>query len=544
MALSVTLNGTNVTVADATTGWSSATITAPELWEVEVFHQGGGSIGFQASSKDGYGAFTYGGTAFDFTASGNAEGQHIFYWVNITMPGTVEALATGGLYLIAGSSSTNYKKFLIAAKDYKEVMEKGFARFVLDPTKTATETVGTPDMTAVTFFGVWIDTDEAARIDQLFIDRIDVAHGITVSGTSSDFWNDLALGDVGLNAGVRDNMFGVCQKYNDTFYLYGQVKIEQGAAANTVVSDSGKTIKFVSQQYYNGTAWVDMVADGFFKIELVDNASYATQFTDGVAVGTAGGRSGSSIAGSLLHDTLFDASAMTHVSSFAKLYATQLSNMRSGVVLHSNANSLFYGGAVIASGQMVPGIAKLRNMIIAETSDLDAALLWNDSIDIQLCQFIANSLGAAVEHPGSAGSPYGYSDLVFTGNTYDGLNTAGADIIVNNTGASNAALDEGANTITYNSAAPVTITVKDSETDALIQSANVRLMKDSDKSIIMNEGTNASGVASETFTGSTPVDVVGWVRQMDLSGIDYVQQDISGQITSSGFTLTVKLKPI
>ena len=462
MALTVTFNGTNVTTADSVTDWDNITITAPELWEVEVLHQGGGSIGFQASSKDGLGCYEMPTGSFNFSTT--HAGQHVFMWVNVTMPGTVEALATGGLYLVVGSSQTAYKKFLVAAKDYKEVMEKGFARFVFDPTKTATETVGTPDMTAITLFGVWIDTDETARIDQLFIDRIDVGWGLTVSGTSTDFWNDLALGDIGLNAGIRDNMFGGCQKYNDVFFLYGQLNIEQGASANTVISDSAKTVKFVSQQYYNGSAWVDLIADDFFKIEFNDDATYATQVTDGVAVGSDAGRSGSSISGSILHDTEFDVSLLTNASSFVKLYATALLNMRSGITFHSDVDSLFYSGSITASGQFDPKIAKMRNLIIAETTDIDSALLWNENIDIQDCSFIANTVGAAIEMPSAAGTPYSYTTLFFSGNTYDVLNSSGSAITVNKLSGADPSTYEGS-TVTFSATYAHTITGLEQNTE-------------------------------------------------------------------------------
>lgn len=441
MALTVAFNGTNVTTADTTADWDNDTITAAEAWMVEVVHQGAGCIGFQASSKDGHGVYVMPTGSFNFVTT--HLGQHVYIWINITMPGTIEALATGGLYLCVGSSVNDYKKFLISAKDYKEVMEKGFARYVLDPTKAATETVGTPDMTAVTVFGAWIDTDEAARIDQLFIDRIDVGFGLEISGTSTNLWEDIYAAEIDEVGGERVNMWGVVQKYNDVFYLYGQIKIKQGAAADTVISDAGKTVKFVSQQYYDGAAWVDMVSDSFFKIEFEDDASYATQFTDGILVGADAGRSGSSISGSLLHDTSFETVLLTNAASFLKMYSTQLVNFRGGIVYHDDVDSLFYGGTILGSGQFSSGAAVLRNMVFAETSDLDAALLWGSTIDIEKSQFIANTIGAAIEIPAAITADQTLIDLVFSGNTFDlywkGLS---GTLTVNNSGSSNAVSKE------------------------------------------------------------------------------------------------------
>ena len=534
MALAVTFNGINITTADSTTGWDNDTITAAEAWTVEVVHQGSACIGFQASSKDGSGLYEY-GTPLNFNTT--YAGQHVFFWVNCTMPGTVEALATGGLYLVVGSSLTDYKKFLIAAKDFKEVMEKGFARYVLDPSKTATETVGSPDMTAITTFGCWIDTDEAARIDQLFIDRIDVGYGLKVTGTSTDLWNDIVAGDIGLNGSVRDNMFGVAQKYNDVFYLYGQVQIgDDSGALATTVSDSGKTIKFVSQQYYDGTsAWVDMVADDFFKIELVDNATNPTEFTDGVAVGTDAGRSGSAISGSLLHDTAFNANAMTNASSFLKMYATQLTNMRTGILFHDDGDSLFFGGSIVSSGQFDPGAAQIRNLIFAETTDLDSALLWNESINIQKSQFIANTVGAAIQMPSAAGTPYDFTALLFSGNTDDVYNSSGSTIDVNKGGGSDPSSYEGT-LVNFLNTVSVTI-----EAAVSLVGAEVRIY-DLDNSPAGSLGTELSGIESHTtatyiYSGSGSNLI--WIQIM-LSG--YVEFGQSFTMPSSDGTFTALLQ--
>lgn len=540
MALTVSFNGTNVNNADTTTDWDAITITAPEAWTVEVVHQGLASIGFQASSKDGMGLYES-LTSYNFNTT--YLGQHIFMWVNCTMPGTMEALATGGLYLVVGSSQSDYKKYLIAAKDYKEVMEKGFARFVFDPSKTATETIGTPDMTAITVFGVWIDTDEAARIDQLFIDRIDVGYGLTVTGTSTDFWNELAIADIGLNAGVRDNMYGICQYYNGVYFIYGQIKIgDDSGTLSTAISDSGKTIKFVSQEYYNGTAWVDLISDSFFKIDVVDNATGSTQVTDGVAVGTDAGRSGSSITGSTLHDTAFNSNALTNSSSFVKLYSTKLTDMRAGIPFHNNSGSLFYGGSVVASGQFAPGAAVVRNMVIAETTDLDASVLWNESINVQKTSFIANTLGAAIEHPSAVGTPYGYTNLTFSGNTNDVYNSSGSAITINLTD-SDASSYEGT-TVTFVNSVNLNITGIELNSKVYIYDTNGTVGDQTDDTLLTSTGTTSlvsDGEGKYKFVYSYNAGVLnGTTTTIKILNTSYEVLRLSHTLDSTGGTIPVQ----
>lgn len=540
MALTVTFNGTNVTLADSITNWDNDTITAPEAWTTEVVHQGAACIGFQASSKDGHGVYEMPTGSFDFTPStGTHAGQHVFIWINVTMPGTVEALSTGGLYVVIGSSLTAYKKFLIAAKDYKEVMEKGFARFVIDPSKTPTETVGSPNMAAVTVFGAWIDTDEAARIDQLFIDRIDVGWGLQITGTSSDFWNDVYAEEITETAGERDNMWGVVQKYQDIFFIYGQILIKNAAAADTVVSDSGKTIKFVSQQYYDGTSsWVDCVADDFFKIEFEDSASYKVEFTDGVSVGSDSGRAGSSFGGSNLHDTAFDADTSfgNNAASFVKLYATQLNDFRAGILFHDDADSLFYAGAINRSGQFDPGRAVMRNLIIAETTNVDAAMLWNENINVQKINYIANTVGAAIEMPSNAGTPYTFTSLYFSGNTNDVYNSSGNSITVQKAGGSNPVNSEGS-AVSFQASSTIFIRVQD-ESKADVAGAYVYINDDDSGAAEVNTTSDVNGEVSDSYSGAASTATLRVRKYGYYPVVDEV--DLSADINR---TITLRAHP-
>jgi hypothetical protein len=60
----------------------------------------------------------------------------------------------------------------------------------------------------------------------------------------------------------------------------------------------------------------------------------------------------------------------------------------------------------------------------------------------------------------------------------------------------------------------------------------------------MSTSTNASGLASVSYTYTVDEDVNGWARQFDITATDYVQKDIGGTITDSGLSLTVRLDPI
>ena len=91
----------------------------------------------------------------------------------------------------------------------------------------------------------------------------------------------------------------------------------------------------------------------------------------------------------------------------------------------------------------------------------------------------------------------------------------------------------------------VAVTVLSDDTGLPLTDARVQLYDTADYTTeIMNEAVNGSGVASISMSYTADIDVEGWVREMSISGIDYTPKDISGTITSAGFSLTVRLVPL
>jgi len=94
--------------------------------------------------------------------------------------------------------------------------------------------------------------------------------------------------------------------------------------------------------------------------------------------------------------------------------------------------------------------------------------------------------------------------------------------------------------------APVTvlITVFDAGTGLPIENANVWMEKESDQTNLLSDSTDVNGEVTFQHTYTADLDIVGWARQMDTIGVDYVQANYSGTITDSGFTLNIKLTPL
>ena len=167
--------------------------------------------------------------------------------------------------------------------------------------------------------------------------------------------------------------------------------------------------------------------------------------------------------------------------------------------------------------------------------------MWNESIDILDCSFIANTLGAAIEHPSSVGTPYDYNALSFSGNTFDVLNSSGAAITINTTNGTNASTSEGS-AVTFAGSVPVTVTVVDSAQNP-IEGATVYLLTTTGAVVVLNGLTNASGVISGTFSGTTPVAIDSTVSGVKYgsSPIPYTYFTLGGSITTSGYSQTAIL---
>ena len=141
----------------------------------------------------------------------------------------------------------------------------------------------------------------------------------------------------------------------------------------------------------------------------------------------------------------------------------------------------------------------------------------------------------------------GYSTTV-NGNKAIRVNVAsGQTYTINVTGgnlAANLVYNSGPGTLVVQNAVTIELTVLDDTSGLGILDARVQLYLTSDYSTsILNGGTNASGYISTTYAYAGDEAIEGWVRQFDLAGTDYIQKNVSGTITSNGFSLTVRLEP-
>jgi hypothetical protein len=110
-----------------------------------------------------------------------------------------------------------------------------------------------------------------------------------------------------------------------------------------------------------------------------------------------------------------------------------------GVALVGEARSCTFDG----NGQINAGTTLMRKNSYSGFTGTTGALLWNGSINVEDCSFTGNN--RAIQHP--ATGTFNYTNLNFSGNTYDVNNTSNGLVTINIAGGSNpSVLNAGSST--------------------------------------------------------------------------------------------------
>tara|TARA_R110000772_G_C13310282_1_gene440273 strand:+ start:8430 stop:10364 length:1935 start_codon:yes stop_codon:yes gene_type:complete len=498
----------------------------------DVFLFNGASIGGKYASKSGVQQFDLGaGNELDFTAgSGTEDGQMLYIWISMTALGTLDTLANFGLCIRFSSdspSTTNYIDYLIAGNDDKNGWTGGFKCFVVDPTLTPSRLSGTQSsiIASVRCIGVWIDTSTSARADSIFIDQMAVGSGIRVTGTSTTAISDMVTycTDYTVN-----RAWGMWQEREGIFFSYGKTIIGDAASQTAAVSfeDTGAVVQFGLSEYYETGAWKSSMGTAAHGIVIEDHASWTTTFTDGVAVGTDG-RSGSLFRGNTQQDVSMDLYGGSNAASVTALYSTAIKDCTGVLNSGDDAQHLFYGATFEGCAQFDPvGAPVLRNCNFISTVSTTGALLWNDSIDIQICNFLANTLGEGTEHTSTTG------DAVGTVTTFDGLG-----VVLHDTAAS-FLTTAAVNDIVFNE-------TDGSDAKVLSVDSNIQLTTDS-----LTGGTDDQFGVSDAYSVVTPItytDLVFTNNTSDITnakagsnGLAITKSGTSNPITSTGVNVDIR----
>ena len=184
------------------------------------------------------------------------------------------------------------------------------------------------------------------------------------------------------------------------------------------------------------------------------------------------------------------------------------------------ANHVFSNNTVTNCGTFDPGEVSIRNCTfsnVTTAASLSAALIWNSNADVTDCSFINNawspSGAAGIVHTDSVSASVTYSNLQFSGNDYDILWLGTGTLTVQATNGANPTTYYAPNggTVSIQNAINLTIHVVDTNGND-IRNATCYI-EDTSKNVLMNEFSNSSGIATETYNYAGDKDIIAKVRK-------------------------------
>lgn len=306
MTVSVAFDGTVIDTADAVT-WVGVKITTgggfAQPTAADAAYEGLNNITLRSDNKRVY-AYIDSGTTYDFTTGSTGSGavkvpNQLFYiWVNFLPSPLLNTQAGGGLGVFMesrGSSATTYSLWYFEGRD---TYTGGWIRLCVDPNKTPSATTsgaGGFDPGAVAHFGAFAHNNVgSAKYDNFVIDQCAVGKGLIVTGTSTLGLAEELIADEIAN---RHGVVTALNKSGTAAQVLGKITLgDSVGTAVTNIVDSDSKFFAAEPKYYQGTLQASCPLD-FIGIDIVGNATGATDVVFGSAVGTDNGRNGIALVG-------------------------------------------------------------------------------------------------------------------------------------------------------------------------------------------------------------------------------------------------------
>jgi hypothetical protein len=468
-------------------------------------------------------------------------GEYLFGWIIWLAPAAIATKASGGLAMICGSSASVFDVHYVGGSDYGSYPYGGWQNFAVDPERTPDENAGTP--TAYHYVGAGANVLSAvSKGNPLGFDAFRYGRGeFRVAGGSvgdgyASFLNAAETAGMAFTNDTNTNRWGLFQQIEGGFKFKGHMIL--GYVSATEFVDANKSIV------------VDVtgeVGSDFNKIEIrnassiIDLTNIAiTQLGVGATYATA---SQCNFVATDNATISFDTCVFTDLSTFVFNAGTNPNTIVGSTF--RRCGLITTGGASFAACNFDTPSGAVG---VTASSPANAALITASA-------FNSDGTGNGLEITGTA-ADMALTDVDFNGysTTVDAdkaiyVNIATGTMEISISGGSGVTADSHVRTagatVTVASSVPVTITVLDDSTGSPIATtARVTILNDATKAELDSAAVNASGVYSYSYTGGTPLDISGWVREFSLTGTDYIQQEFSGEITSNGFSLTIRLVPI
>jgi hypothetical protein len=547
LANSITDNRTILADAENITDGISGSWTGSTspVQDTDVKIQGSASIAEQMTNSERT-ILWNAGTTLDLTDN------TIYIWANCGVVGLLLSKASGGFKVrFTGPTTTNYWDAYVGGNDnWPNAVAGGWVQFVIDLTSARATAVtngwtgGTPPAnSAIQHIGVAVTTSAMTKVsDNTWVDSIwrlpPNTPGILVQGrnggttpwTFADMYTQLGQGSGAFRPGPGGAwvintplQFGV----NDT--------------TTHAFSDTNQLVLWDNQEY---------AATDLYKISALGNAGGNTSVTLGVKSGTGDAATGAqgvvfrAAATGVRFAVDFDDANLNSIG----LYGCTFQHA-GDMQFDSTAVEVISSQIIDCTSARIDNSLQLRNAIIdANTADGVAFMTTDDISDIKFCTFEFSD-GHAIEVVSGGPSTQTSKGNKFSGYGSTGTNdaavynnTAGAlTINVTDLGDGPTYRNGTSASTTVNSAVTVTITVVD-QANSPVNLAQVGVYRTSDDFEVMNQDTNASGVASTSYNFSTDTPVYIRVRKSSTGSTRYLNASTTGTITSSGLSVTITIR--
>lgn len=538
MAVTVVSNLSLWSAADAITGWVSDGDT-PALYNI-FQREGSGNLGIQISQTTTH-VYIPTGTGDAPASAQDLSNLRIYAWVFAW--GSVDTKANGGFRIVLGDG-TNRRAYYVGGSDDYGFQVGGWTCIVLDTANLPSNFAqlagaAAPTLTAITQVGVGSKylNKATGNVDNFYWDVMRFGLGLTVYGgsagspaTFAEIAADDALTSTGKAHGViRELQAGV-------YGVQGDLLFGDDAGTNALYFKDDTAIVVLEDRVHGAGTPTPV------RIHVRANATHADQhFELGVAVGTGDSQSGRDGVTFLNANLAQRAEFLANDADLHEFLAYGCT--WNGIDSGSSPSVAFSDDATLAANHRLSGctFARCGSVGIGRvparnctwsgyTKSANGALLWNDNISIKNSQFIANTgtSASAIEHPSSAGSPYQYDNLRFSGNDFDVNNTSGNAITIDKLNGSDPNTSKGSG-VTFQGSFSYTLT-------NLVTGSEVRVLNDSTG--VELSGTESSGTSFVHAHNGTAI-----VIRVIIMHVDYEWLAITDTLASANQSNKVIQRP-
>lgn len=462
------------------------------------------------------------GTAVNLSGTGT----HVKVWVNILQWPSVSTAKIRLEDSFAGADIHHMPTALYPARG-------GFVPFWLDVSRTSEQSSGFYNSGNTTIFACQIDiSDVSGNAQNLIVDAISYGtSGLRWTGTGGDFDE--------LETFENTNSVGVLIAENGVFFNYSRLEFGDSGVTTTDFTDSNQTVVFPNNRVA-ASDFMGLTFDGA-TVDLT-----RCTFASGEPIGASG---------NFNNTTRPD---FIHTSGAVTLSGCLFNGFR---IISLSTSADLDECTIVNSGELTNNGAKFTNGLI-EGSRADNCILWNSTSDpdtfLDGTTITKNPTAPENTHAitfDAVNTPFNITlrNMTFNGyassngldsSTLNFLNTASADTynvsLINCTG--NVSYKSSGAIVNISQSVSVEVVATDADTGSPVVGASVYL-KTSGGVEVLNGVTDATGVLTGSFSGTTPATIDTTVSAVRSGSGSKPYQDftLAGTISSTGYEATALL---